>query len=261
MARDVDGIIKQKFAETGDVGLGGLDLSELWPIAYSTPGGAFPQRIQFNQLFRYLSALGVEINSKGPFLSYDGTDPTGPDYEIGAIVRGSDLALYQVLIANGPSSTIVDPVGDVTGTWEEALDSTIITPDRAAASDGAGLLVASPTTAAELAFVSGVTSAIQAQIDAKSALGVGQTWQDMTASRSVGVTYTNSTGKPIMISIKFTGVDAGVLLDIDGDNVMTSDISSAANSVGMSAVGVVPNGSTYLIHSGGGTYASFFELR
>ena len=29
-------------------------------------------------------------------------------------------------------------------------------------------------------------------------LGVGQTWQDVTASRAVGVTYTNNTGKPII---------------------------------------------------------------
>lgn len=31
-------------------------------------------------------------------------------------------------------------------------------------------------------------------------LGVGQTWQDFTGSRSSGVTYTNNTGKPIFVS-------------------------------------------------------------
>lgn len=118
MGRDLDAIIKQKYAETGDVGLGGLTLADLWPISYSTPGGPFPQRIQFNQLFRYLSALGVEINEIGPFLDYNGSNPTGPDYLIGAIVRGSNSELYKCLIANGPSSTIVNPVGDVTGTWK-----------------------------------------------------------------------------------------------------------------------------------------------
>jgi len=120
MSRDADGIIKQKYAESGDVGLGGLDIEELWPISYSTPGGPFPQRIQFNQLFRYLSALGVELNSKGPFLDWDGTDPEGPDYEIGAGVKGSDSDFYICKIANGPASTIVDPVGDSTGTWVTA---------------------------------------------------------------------------------------------------------------------------------------------
>lgn len=117
MARDIDGIIKQKYAENGDVGLSGLDLDELWTTTYSTPGGLFPSRLQFNQLFRYLSALGVEINSKGPFLDYDGTDPTGPDYNFGAIVTASDGLQYRCLIANGPGSIIVDPVGDLTETW------------------------------------------------------------------------------------------------------------------------------------------------
>lgn len=121
MARDIDGIIKQKYAESGDVGLGGLDLEELWPVSYSTPGGPFPQRIQFNQLFRYLSALGVELNSKGPFLEWDGTDPEGPDYEPGTVVTGSDDILYVCVIANGPSSTIVNPVGDTTGKWIEFI--------------------------------------------------------------------------------------------------------------------------------------------
>lgn len=115
MSRDIDAIIKQKYAESGDVGLGGLDLAELWPIAYSTPGGSFPQRIQFNQLFRFLSALAVEINAKGPYLEYDGIDPTGPDYEIGAIVRKNSV-IYECSAPNGPSSVIVDPVGNP-DTW------------------------------------------------------------------------------------------------------------------------------------------------
>lgn len=37
-------------------------------------------------------------------------------------------------------------------------------------------------------------------VDAAS-LGVGQTWQDVTASRANGVTYTNSTGKTIQLLI------------------------------------------------------------
>jgi len=117
MARDIDGIIKQKFAESGDVGLGGLTLDELWPISYSTPGGPFPQRIQFNQLFRYISALAVEINEKGTFLEWDGTPVVAPDYQAGAIVTGSDGSIYYATAPNGPASTIIDPTTDVSGTW------------------------------------------------------------------------------------------------------------------------------------------------
>lgn len=36
-----------------------------------------------------------------------------------------------------------------------------------------------------------------------TALGIGQTWQDVKASRSIGTTYTNTTGKPIVVSVSF----------------------------------------------------------
>ena len=40
-------------------------------------------------------------------------------------------------------------------------------------------------------------------------LGQGQTWQDVTDSRGVGIVYTNDTGKPIQISISITGSGGG----------------------------------------------------
>ena len=43
------------------------------------------------------------------------------DYNIGDLAIGSDGVQYKTLIANGPSSTVVDPVGDVTSTWGEAI--------------------------------------------------------------------------------------------------------------------------------------------
>ena len=35
-----------------------------------------------------------------------------------------------------------------------------------------------------------------------SGLGIGQTWQNLTGSRSSGTTYTNSTGKPIAVAMR-----------------------------------------------------------
>ncbi len=39
------------------------------------------------------------------------------NYPLDAKVTGSDGETYKCLIVNGPASTVVDPVGDVTGTW------------------------------------------------------------------------------------------------------------------------------------------------
>ena len=43
-----------------------------------------------------------------------------------------------------------------------------------------------------------------------SSIGVGQTWQNLTSSRASGVTYTNTTGKPIQLSI--------IMRDTNSDN-------------------------------------------
>ena len=57
-----------------------------------------------------------------------------------------------------------------------------------------------------------------------SSFGVGQTWQNLTSSRASGVTYTNTTGKPIQIYI-MTGTESaplivdGVTLPVHGDSM------------------------------------------
>lgn len=38
--------------------------------------------------------------------------------------------------------------------------------------------------------------------DIAATFGIGQTWQDVTASRVLGTTYTNNTGKPIQLQVK-----------------------------------------------------------
>ena len=42
---------------------------------------------------------------------------------------------------------------------------------------------------------------------AASSFGIGQTVQDVTTSRALGTTYTNSTGKPILISVTVAGAN------------------------------------------------------
>jgi hypothetical protein len=82
-----------------------------------------------------------------------------------------------------------------------------------------------------------------------SEIGVGQTWQDLTASRAMDVTYTNSTGKPIFVSIYSPGgTDANALV-VDGI-VVAKASDSDANTTTVYAI--VPNNSTYHRPSGSG---------
>jgi hypothetical protein len=81
-------------------------------------------------------------------------------------------------------------------------------------------------------------------------IGVNQTWTNLTGSRSASTTYTNSTGKPIQLSVRNTNQ---VIITVSG--LALGFMSSAAGST-MNAI--IPNGGTY---SYTGTIDSWFELR
>ena len=87
----------------------------------------------------------------------------------------------------------------------------------------------------------------------------GQTWQDVTSQRAVGVTYTNNTGKPIEVSvIAQPNPNNIVALTIGG--VLTARTQAYAAAVNCSVTGVVPADATYEIEIVGTLFA-WSELR
>ena len=102
---------------------------------------------------------------------------------------------------------------------------------------------------------------------AANALGVGQTWQDVTAQRVMGTTYTNSTGKPIMLvaqANRSAVSTSGIQITFPGP--VTVPICYGTNSSGgNTAVGsiIIPIGSTYVlsVQSEALNSYSIFELR
>jgi hypothetical protein len=91
-------------------------------------------------------------------------------------------------------------------------------------------------------------------------IGVGQTWQDVKASRSSGVTYTNSTGKPIFASasVGFSG-NATIDAYVGGVYMGTTGVVTSGGTVQMCIL--IPNGSTYSFTSNNGGFNSWAELR
>ena len=92
-------------------------------------------------------------------------------------------------------------------------------------------------------------TAAQGKMLNDQAFGVGQTWQNLTSSRASGVTYTNSTGKPILVVVNTyagTSIVDGVTLRYIGADV-EGDWSF-----------IVPSGSTYSVT---GDIRSWAELR
>ncbi len=80
--------------------------------------------------------------------------------------------------------------------------------------------------------------------DVPPGLGVGQTWQDVIASRAQGTTYTNTTGRPIQVSIKASqGAGGQGFCRVNG--VAVADLNANSLNDFMCASFVVPDGATY----------------
>jgi len=88
-----------------------------------------------------------------------------------------------------------------------------------------------------------------------SEIGVGQTWQDVSGSRAQNTNYTNSTGKPIMVSIVVANgsTDSGAII------VDSVGVGAESNAGLVPSQFIVPNGSVYLINSAG--ILAWSELR
>jgi hypothetical protein len=98
-------------------------------------------------------------------------------------------------------------------------------------------------------------------------VGIGQTWQNVTASRAMGTTYTNSTGKPIMLIARAqrSGVStSGIGVTINGVGVIPICYGTNSNG-GNEAVGsiIIPIGATYVLSVTSEALSSFtiWELR
>ena len=91
---------------------------------------------------------------------------------------------------------------------------------------------------------------------APEGVGEGQSWQ--VVSRSLGVSYQNTTGKPIMAIS--AGIDSGNLhLGVSSDNVTFINFNKGANARNDIVGAIVPNNHYYRYYSGGSFSA--YELR
>lgn len=103
-----------------------------------------------------------------------------------------------------------------------------------------------------------------AQAIAELGLGGDQTWQNVTASRALSTTYTNTTGKPICLNIQTTGAN-NTAVDISANiggagSMMIARDSSAGTAQTVGSV-IVPIGDTYSISMTNATIAAWWELR
>jgi len=91
--------------------------------------------------------------------------------------------------------------------------------------------------------------------DGVLAIGVGQTWQDVTGSRAQNTNYTNTTGKPIFVSIALVGNEQ----DVDAVTVDGVGVGSESGVALQNVQFIVPDSSVYCVNNAG--FYAWTELR
>ena len=85
-----------------------------------------------------------------------------------------------------------------------------------------------------------------------------QTWQDMSGSRAMGTTYTNSTGRVIFVSVSGQGGGQYAYTIVINGSTMAQEGSNA----GCYMSATIPDGATYSFTNSGGTgFIYWWELR
>ena len=110
-------------------------------------------------------------------------------------------------------------------------------------------------------------STIQGQggqaLAAMSSLGYGQTWQDVTASRVLGTTYYNTTGKPIMVNVSTNATASGFATATINGITLKGSVGNTGGGWYPYICFVSPNGASYSCSNSAGapTINGWAELR
>lgn len=91
-------------------------------------------------------------------------------------------------------------------------------------------------------------------------LGMGQTYQDVTGSRSSGVTYTNTSGRPILVVLSMLTINAA-----ESATILVNGVTIYSGDLGVSETTpvtfIVPDGMTYSVTVVATAITRWMELR
>lgn len=260
--------VKNTIEKTLQVGQDAQDAtwSAGWGTITWTPiesGGEAPKGQDFNGIFNALSANAIHTQNGKKFLwSQDVIDNFG-GYDIGAIVQSDDLTKeFRSLV----DANAVNPNAGIGSSWE--IYSGIGSVPNAT-STTAGItkvlnLLTSTDVGSALSAAQGkvLKDLIDTKLNTSQAFGVDQSWQNVTASRVLATTYTNSTERPICVEvISSANQNAYLNFFINGTRHGQSNPSFFTTSA-VSVFFIVPAGSTYSVTSAGTTtLVQWSELR
>lgn len=211
-------------------------------------GGLPPKGLDFNGIFYELSSP-IAHYCRGDRIQYDANYAAAiGGYAKGWVVASND---YQKDYISLVDNNLADPNGTNT-TWAVYAGQGSV-PAATSTTTGTVKLVNSlASTATDAALTAAQGNALQnSKLNISNALGVGQSWQNLTASRSTDTTYTNNTGKPITVSFTLRDVSSTsrafveFLVD-DVRAVYLADINDLDHNFSV----IIPAGSTYRLNTG-----------
>lgn len=208
-------------------------------------GGLPPKGLDFNGIFYELSSP-IAHYCRGDRIQFDATYAAAiGGYAKGWVVASND---YQKDYISLVDNNLADPNGTNT-TWVVYAGQGSV-PVATSTTTGTVKLVNSlSSTATDAALTAAQGKVLQdSKLNTSNALGVGQTWWNLTSSRSIDTDYTNNTGKPIQVLASFRGTSAssdsisvivGGVSILQTGNIIENDIANVSF--------IVPNNTTYSI--------------
>lgn len=229
------------FAENGDKNLTGIDVQQGFVQAEK------PARQWFNFLFNSITKkvneviTAVETIVIGTANIADGAVTVAklsPDFEITGdkIAKDADLdtpklsATYALTTLDAPNLTLA-----ADGTLKRSND---------------------PLNASTRKVGTATGNLVERGADGypvnNNAIGVGQTWQDVSTSRTIDISYTNTTGRPIVVSVSLQNTSSGSLTlgiraTVNGVTVADQSVYTNGPSFNCNASFIVPAGGVYQI--------------
>lgn len=94
-----------------------------------------------------------------------------------------------------------------------------------------------------------------------TALGWGQTWENLTSERSYDTSYQNTTGKPILVSVRKGAEDGARQSRVSANGVNFTVVASTTPRSFSSVTFLVPADHFYRVEGGAGTPTIWAELR
>lgn len=235
---------------------------------YSLPAGtivANGQALDESQHNPAMLDIAAEFNAARPIVAggTGATSASGARTALGLAI-GSDVQAHDATLTSlAALGTAADKFAYTTGvdTWAEAaitaqgralLDDADATAQRATLGLGAAATAGfldEDNFASDSATAAPSQQSTKAYVDAalSHTLGVGQTWQDLTASRAVNTSYQNTTGKPIEVKISTSGTSGNnyLYVSVDGAAWLIVSGSGSASALISTNGAVVPNNHYY----------------